>query len=178
MTRKSIAYHEAGHAVAAVVLKRGVRNVTIRPRNDYAGRLLQRTGVTETSSHKALRKDLIITAAGPVAQARMSKCSTMRVLGGVRASGDREAIENMLNALGEFTLTQEYYAPLGKEISVQDMTAGTRRAISEARSLLREHWPAVERVAKALLKHGRLTGTEVRALVQASRTNRSTSRPR
>jgi len=74
----AIAYHEAGHAVAALVLHRRFRHVTIEPDEDSGGHIAWSLGGPRVSelanSERRLRarieRGIIVTYAGPLAEAR------------------------------------------------------------------------------------------------------------
>ena len=69
-----VAYHEAGHAVAAIALRRAVKLVSIVPRGDTNGRTVkQKLPSTFRPGHDArtsrfVERDIMISLAGPVAQ--------------------------------------------------------------------------------------------------------------
>lgn len=54
MSEETIAFHEAGHAVAMHVLHRAIRKVSITPDNDSAGRVITRSPLRPFSGREEL----------------------------------------------------------------------------------------------------------------------------
>jgi plasmid stabilization system protein ParE len=151
-----VAYHQAGHAVVAVLLQGGLLSVRIPPMGATGCcRLSRRRG----RSAWCKRRDARITAAGVVAV--------------LRAAG------MPLTQYGEYTLRtgrDPYYvggdfARLGwiaESVDTVDCLRWAREQYYATDQMLaRAHaWAAVEAVAKALLMEHRLTGREVGAIVR------------
>jgi hypothetical protein len=90
--------------------------------------------------------DAIVLLAGPFAEARLIESTLHEVLAGEAAGEDREAL-----------------ATLG--LDDDEFVAASRDALA----LVEQDWPAIERVADALLEHDSLDFAEVVALVVAAR---------
>ncbi len=71
MSPESTAYHEAGHAVIALVLGRSVQRVSVVPKLDTLGRCEFQKGRTRPSEDW-LEREILISLAGLAAEARHS----------------------------------------------------------------------------------------------------------
>lgn len=147
---RSVAYHEAGHAVVCVVLRHAFDYVTIIPDGDSLGRVVtyRRKGAHESlcwGDPRALRwaeRDFIVRTAGGIAQ----EAATGR---GAESDSDHQGIIDFVlcGPDGEArSLYAEYQA--------------------RARRILEAHWDAVEGVAEALLALRRLSAREARNIVR------------
>lgn len=138
------AIHEAGHAVVALRLGLVFDFVTTVPdeRAETDGALhwtdLQSAGDLEI----APAADAIVLLAGPFAEARLTESTLHDVLADDPAGEDREAL-----------------ATLG--LDDDEFVAASRDALA----MVEEDWPAIERVAEALLESETLDFAEVEALV-------------
>jgi hypothetical protein len=138
------AIHEAGHAVVALRLGLVFDHVTTVPDDDAEtdGALhwteLQSAGDLEI----AAAADAIVLLAGPFAEARLTESTLHEVLAGDAAGEDREAL-----------------ATLG--LDDEEFVAASRDALE----FVEQDWPAIERVADALLECDTLDFDEVEALV-------------
>lgn len=149
------AYHEAGHAVIGERFG-SVKEVLIDS---------PQTGFTHWVMHRTSERDfnhasVLVTMAGPISAARrMKKGLFFEYLagGGIgRDDGDYEKIEKALGSL----------------YPNQDKTSRTltHRVFDRyARMLVRENWPAIDRVARALIDERKLSGRQVRKLVNLAR---------
>ncbi|HTU66367.1 MAG TPA: hypothetical protein VMF52_10470 [Steroidobacteraceae bacterium] len=127
------AFHEAGHAVAALRLGLVFDHVTAIPDEDAEtdGALhwadLQSAGDIELS----IEADAIVLLAGPFAEARLLEASLDEVFGGDAAGEDREAL-----------------ATLG--LDEEQFVAASRDALA----LIEDDWGLIERVAHELIRGG------------------------
>src|SRR5262245_7630248 len=63
------AYHEAGHAVVALILGRGVQRVSIQPKSDRLGHGEVRLGAVRASAD-LIEEDMLIALGGLAAEAK------------------------------------------------------------------------------------------------------------
>lgn len=140
------AYHEAGHAVLALILGRPVQRVSVLPDREKLGHCQFGKGVFRPSEDW-LEREILIALGGLAAEARHSG-----VYGWGGASRDRRYVE---------------------ELAVQ--RAGERRAerlqrrlLAKAEHLLADegHWRAVELLVAELLRHGSISGRTARHLFE------------
>jgi hypothetical protein len=143
VTPAEVAYHEAGHATAAVVLGLGVESATIVRDGDRLGHVI--VPVDEHGGVEYYIKQATMTWCGVLAGERHVGV-VVEDLGG----DDHQQIE----AYGDLAGLGFGEAPT--------FAAWTRQ---RAMNLLAAHWAAVAAVALALLEHDTLTGSEVRRLV-------------
>lgn len=137
------AYHEAGHAVAAIACGVKVRLVDAR---SWRGNTL----ASVLSDGADVSVDMWVTAAGPIA----GGLSTILVPGAAQADGwfDRYELQELRGQLSTLR-----YVLLVARVAL----------------LVWRWWPAVEAVARELLAGRRyLRGAEVRRLVDAARPGR------
>ena len=143
------AYHEAGHAVVALVLGRQVHHVSILPNRERLGVCEFRKPTTRPSEDWVEREILIS-------------------LGGIAA----EARHTGVHAWGSAGRDIQYVQALAIE------RAGERRAdryalrmLSKAEHLIGqdENWRAIELIAKALLETGSISGRAARHYFDLSR---------
>jgi cell division protease FtsH len=179
--RQRIAYHEAGHAVISHILSVPHKFVTIRHDTKTAGMSVNVGGqpVTDTSDVN----NAIVSFAGPIAEVDFCGRDTgshfswhndykdirRRLMVTLEDRIEREATRKMLDAKRKGTgkpRTQDSADYSGVENAYRSLRAKTKR---EAIDLVREHKAAIRRVAQALLKHEKLTGKQVRELVQSTK---------
>lgn len=146
-TRAVTAYHEAGHAVAAVVLGLDVELATIVSTVEPWGHLRGHVVVTVPG-----RRDLDYY----VRRATMTWCGPLaehRHLGaGVEDIGDEDC--RQIFAYGDLSA-----------LGLGEAGAFAQWTRTRAMSVLGGHWPAISAAAAALLERDTLTGDEVRQLV-------------
>jgi hypothetical protein len=151
--RLAIAHHEAGHAVAAF-RGREIREVCISAVTDdprYDGNIQHNNplygqhledGDERLSGY--YEGELIIALAGPEAECRHDS--------GTRIAGnDLDVAQEILDRFVGSRVARERYLRLVQR---------------ETRALVKREWPAIERVAAALLRHGRLTGGQLAQLIR------------
>lgn len=171
-----IAYHEAGHAVSAIVLGFPLKSVDLKRRVLADGELS--VGFTDTGKVNAedvlgkgeevVAPYLIQGAAGPFAERRIHpdafKCGAAR--------GDMEAIRKIAcTAVCEPTWTLEGRMEITvdeQERNRDKIEALVNSSLALTTEFVNKHWPAIEKVAKQLLKRTSLTGREVAALVKSA----------
>jgi ATP-dependent Zn protease len=168
-----VATHEAGHAVAAVVLGLGLVSVDIHHRLLPDGGLsLGRTTIPESFSalvasisEEYAMAHVVFCLSGFTAEAAVN-----RLVGG--DIPEREAVRSLVslaicrpvdNGVGRMTITPEELRRNGQRID------GFLRAAEDAAArLVRKHRAVIARVADLLLERKELTGEEVAAIIEAS----------
>ena len=140
MTRLSngVAHHEAGHAVAAVALGQPFLDAQVFARptfNESNGKkcLGRLRHDSETDFSGCAWNLAVCDLAGPVAEARYSKRSL--------------TVVTLCGGMDDYNSALAYLD--GNDARMTAVFAHTG-------ALLRQHWPAVRAVAKALVEHGRV----------------------
>jgi ATP-dependent Zn protease len=152
------AYHEAGHAVVAVLLGVGLRKrgVSIIPdvEDDTAGRVHTRSslrGNPEYDNSRRIRFNaedrVVVKLAGIEAQRRFNPRSVRNYHG---SSDFRTAIDLLCYFVG----------------SDAELNAYVRLLRLRARQTVQQFWVDIEAVAAALMEKKRLSGPEVKAIIQ------------
>jgi hypothetical protein len=138
------AYHEAGHAVLALVCQATVRRATIRPRGALRGRVI-------FDSHLEPKADLmmLIALAGPFAQRRFAPKSDWI------AAGDFNSVLKTIYDNGKGS-------PEKKQRFLEYIVDHAEQAVAF-------FWNDIKVAAKALLKHKTQTGDELAAAIRAAR---------
>jgi ATP-dependent Zn protease len=147
-----VAFHEAGHAVAAYVLRRRINLVTIVGGDGHNGRV----SLTELAPRhlKRRERDAIIGLAGVPAERRL--------LGGKH---DRRGFEN--DRLGVLELLEDIAVRRGENPELV-LESRISDALEEAKRIVNDHWPAVESLADQLLRRRTLSGRAARKLLGES----------
>ena len=143
---EATAYHEAGHAVAALALGRPVHKVSALPDRDRLGWCEFRKGVFRPSDDW-LEREALIALAGLAA----------------------EALHTGEYALAEAGQDLRYVRKLAlQRASERSVERLERRLLAKTEHLLSDddHWRAVERIAAELLKHGQISGRAARHLFE------------
>src|ERR1700677_4377944 len=138
------AYHEAGHAVLALVCQATVRRATIRPRGALRGRVI-------FDAHLEPKADLmmLIALAGPFAQRRFAPKSDW-----IAASDFNSVLKTIYdNGKGSPEKKQRFLEYI----------------VDHAQQAVAFFWNDIKVAAKALLKHETQTGDELAAAIRAAR---------
>ncbi len=167
-----IAHHEAGHAVIARVLGLGIAHVTIfstDPANLAIALTQSATYLTsrdaDHAAHMAaLEKDAIVCLAGPNAQMRHRRPKNQDDWEDDRRNASSLAAEAVMLSRGmpvpekgaKFSLPKD----LGPEVNQL-----FEQFRDKSKVLVDEHWPAIVRVAEALLDHHILNETDIDDLI-------------
>jgi ATP-dependent Zn protease len=180
MTKISLAYHEAGHAVIARMLWIEVRLATIRPNKFFDGHVtlgaswLDRddangTNVAEDREEEWRRRIEMaedrakLALAGPIAEMKYRP-----TLNGEDFAdySDLFDVAVYLKIAGGFSPISEVLVP-GKPLQQtnREVSRLWERLQADTADLVELHWPSIERVAEALLIHEELGQKEIEALV-------------
>jgi ATP-dependent Zn protease len=156
------AYHEAGHAVAAIILGRAIRKVTIIPDHD-------RNTLGSCQGHGNGRLPALDTDASSARHRTYIKSQIMMLWAGAIAEGRRAGRHNWHGAGVDRShiLNLACFACMGDEECkryIQWLFERTKNLLFSQRW----HWDAIKRIARKLLKHGTITGKEAKGLYQAA----------
>jgi hypothetical protein len=143
---KLTAYHEAGHAVVALVLDRPVHRVSILPNRERSGQCEFGKGVFRPSED-SLEREILIALAGLAAESRHSGTYAM------------DAADRDLRYVRRLVLQRksERAAPRYEE-----------RMLAKVEALLGDDaiWQAVELIVAELMKQGVISGRAARHLYE------------
>jgi ATP-dependent Zn protease len=168
--REATAYHEAGHAAIYCYLRMGFRKATIKPDKDYLGmvaiyRLGKRTieeleyGRLARRHRERMENEIMCLLAGGIAEhiftGRRNKIGA--------GSDHGKVLDFMMSACGSSEQAYAYTKWL------ETLTRDT---------LAKVVWPAVRRVAEALLEKETLNSKEVHAFYEEGLTARQNNEPR
>ena len=144
---EATAYHEAGHAVAALALDRPVMRVSIRPGGDFLGTCAFGKSVFRPSEDW-LEREALISLAGLAAEARHTGAYDVASAGRDLHYARKLAIQRA-----------------GNERQAERLE---RRLLAKAEHLLDQgaNWAAVEAIAQALLEAGEISGRQARHLYE------------
>ncbi|MFO0880363.1 MAG: hypothetical protein U0840_23710 [Gemmataceae bacterium] len=144
---EATAFHEAGHAVAALALERPVMKVSIRPDREKLGICAFGKAVIRPSQDW-LEREMLIALAGMAAEANRT------------GTYDRAAAGRDLAYVQKLALQRA-----GNERQAERLE---RRMLARVEHLLGQepHWAAVEAIAAALLQAGEISGRQARHLFE------------
>lgn len=158
---RAVAFHEAGHAVAHVVLRRPFGDTTILPIDSTEGSIHTTLGTVLRpffDSRRVARDAVLMTLAGPLAQWQAEgykpEADIIRDLG---------ASDELEFAVG---VARTAIVPGGEIESAREYV---RHAMPRALGLVMRWCDAIEAVAAALIRDKTLTATEVRRIARATR---------
>lgn len=136
------AYHEAGHAVAALALGRPVHKVSVLPDRERLGHCAFGKAPVRPSEDW-IEREILISLAGLAAEARHTG-----TYGWAEAEKDLRYVRRLLRDSG----------------SERKAERVEKRLLSKVEHLLAddEHWRAVELIAAELLAHGVISGRAAR----------------
>ena len=132
------AYHEAGHAVAALAQDRPVHRVSVLPNQEHLGKCEFRKGV-QRGSVDFIEQEILISLAGMVAEARHT------------GRYDRGGAGRDLRHLRTLAL---------QRATEKQLDRYERRMLAKVENLMNDDaiWAAVESIAAELMKHGQISG--------------------
>jgi hypothetical protein len=181
-----IAHHEAGHAVIARALGVGVVYVAMFATSDDN----RANAKSVSASYKArdaetpallaaLKIDATVALAGPYAQHRFRPRAVKQLMRG--GEGDcQRALGCLVHAVrlerqGVRPLAQSGFIEISRDV-LDEAKARFQNLEDEVAALVARHWPAIERVAAALLECPLLSEADVDALARIERTIKATGR--
>jgi hypothetical protein len=149
LSKKQITYHEAGHVVVAIVLGCPIRDVTI-----YAP---VGGGRVRWQKKPELDVNVAIALAGPLAQLRrFPRSKWIDEWYALTPGSDHWLVDELI---GNF---------LAEGCDRDEIIAWRTRVENVAEQIITDDWDAIDRVAKALLKYGTLSGRQARKIAQVS----------
>lgn len=139
------AYHEAGHAVVAVLLGKAVHRVSVVPKWTWAGKCEFGPG-QHKRAESWIEREVLVSLAGLAAEARHT------------GSYDR------VGAARDLLFVRQ---TLRHRTTSRGWERLERRMLSKVEAMLADDvaWNAVTRIAEALLQHGTISGRMVQHLV-------------
>ncbi len=189
--RVATAYHEAGHAVLQVLLEHAdpLHKVTIIPRGETGGASMT-LPVKERYTYgvKWLHAMMRVACGGRIAEeiktGDVSSGASMDIQQVTRIARAMILEWGMSEKLGfvryaeadgqeRYTSDREYSEETARLVD-DEVRRIIDEAYAEAKSLLKEHWDQVERVAQALLKHETLNADEVEKLMRGEELSKPT----
>ena len=146
-TQTATAWHEAGHAIAALALGRPVHRVSIEPKLQRLGHCELKKGTFRPSSD-IVETEILILLAGLVAEARLTGVYNL-----AGAAEDLRGVRAYTRFRG------------GSERQVEKLE---RRMLSKTEHLLEQPgmWLAIEQVAAELLRETTISGRAARHLFE------------
>jgi hypothetical protein len=152
--REFLAFHEAGHAVMATMLRRPIRRASIRHTHGLTGYVDYEHASSTLAEVREEHRVIIETDALILLAGRAAECE--RTLGSPlsHASLDRQNARALLGSL---------------EDSEEVVSNWLRYLLVRAQSLLQREWPLVHGVAHALLKDEELDGDAIARVLAETR---------
>jgi cell division protease FtsH len=187
--KEVIAYHEAGHAVCAAVLPNAdpVHKVTILARGAALG-VTQQLPVDERHLHRQdyIEDTLVVRMGGRCAEQLVfdviSTGANNDLIGSTEMARKMVREWGMSSRVGPMAWGSSGQVFLGEDlVHTRDYSDETARVIDEevqailreqeerCRNLLREHRNGLDLVARALLEHETIAGSEVDRLIEVAR---------
>jgi hypothetical protein len=160
--RLAIAHHEAAHAIAVLCAGRTIDSVEVDDMG--AGKCYHRRAPTGDTTEQRLQwigREMRIVAAGQEGQRYVDPHNMFR-----SCSSDRSDLESLKLMVEILT---------GDRAQADELLDESRR---EARALIDEFWPFVQRIAKAVSARGRLTGDEIWRLLGGRPGNKEPAKQR
>ena len=145
---RSVAYHEAGHAVVAWVFGLDIERVSIGSSEEYLG--IMRGGSFDEDDYNVLEAHALTTLAGEVAVEILTGASVDWGQWWGSSGSDIDSYTGIAHRLGWFAMDGD----------VMDLNPVIKKRAAQTRSLIQERWAAVESVAAALLKEDEVSGED------------------
>lgn len=170
MDAEFVAYHESGHAVAAVCLGMTPRRVSIRSRRasgiDYRGWVLP---ALKASTAASLDRQIRLAGREPNENVRAylwSRHQRIMLMAGPCAAGLFRGADDFRHGAGDDLERTRELAKLWGAKTEDEVNAYIVEAGEEALNILRPHWSLVERVASELLERTTIYGAYVATLLR------------
>lgn len=146
-TQIATAYHEAGHAVVAIALKKGIERVSIEPNHLRLGQCKVKKGV-HGPLKDAVETEVLILLGGVGAEARHTGEYAWE-----GASSDMQHVRALLDS---------------RSTAPRQMNRYQQRLLDKVEHLFDQPgvWTAIERVAAELLRNTTISGRAVRYLYE------------
>ena len=153
---RATAYHEAGHAVAAFVLRRPIRTASIEPAEGSLGRVehhppgkwFQPDAGVDTRTRNLVKRHIVGHLAGPLAEERFT--------GSHNETGATSDHHHAVDLASYLVDDDERL-----QILVDDLSSRAAELLART-----DVWRAVEAVAEELVRDRLLAGREVRAVIR------------
>ncbi|GAB4580481.1 MAG: AAA family ATPase [Anaerolineales bacterium] len=164
--REQIAYHEAGHAVAIYHLfpDRRIVRATIIRRSGSLGHVRSVENVEKYARPlKEYVKQIMVSLSGDIATRIRFNEPWTGMAGGY--GSDYSMVRSLLFALFD----SGYFGPPVDDpmrLYANEIKSFWEDAASKTERLLREYWPQVDAIAKALIQNGDLSGAEVNQILR------------
>jgi hypothetical protein len=175
--KKAKAHHEAGHAVVARVLGIGIEHAVLA-KNDapFDSNVLRYSAAyqgrhDQAARHAGLEKDVKVSLAGPIAQHTyrpLSPAAQSRAADAGWESDYKEALGGIIRIVYEQGGGD--WSNVTNELLEQFRTRAETRTLldrlsRETEELVQNNWPAIQRVATALLDRRLLYQNDIDALI-------------
>lgn len=154
LQKKGVAYHEAGHTIVSLHGSGDFSSVEIeKGSQDWKGK------TAASYDKKDIKGKAQYFAGGTIAQARGAPGSS----GLFQDQGDVNNLNKIADDnFGNPALIGTFASATDRKLR-DDFKAGAKR---DAKKIIDDHWDEVEKIAEALLKHGKLTKEDVDDLLK------------
>jgi hypothetical protein len=171
---KTVAYHEAGHAVVARVLGIGVPYVTLLPGEvgvqRQSARWLAKDDADRSVMVRAIENDAKISLAGMCAQLKYRpRTDERRMRSGGWLDDIKQAKSCVAHAVHMKSGGQHVATETAVEVDHDEFWHLYEQLKQETMALVEANWPAIERTAEALLRSRALVQDDIDALIAGSK---------
>jgi cell division protease FtsH len=172
--RNIVAYHEAGHAVMTYLVGQPIAVASIQPTTSGVGGYVKSEDNTETIFQTAddLKNSVLIAYAGRASEeikfGKITTGSSNDITQGSRilsAYIEKLGFDHEFGLLDISVLAQNHLVNSDK--IVERLAAMSRESYAECKSRLEENYHLVEKLAAALLEKSKLSGSEIKRLLES-----------